>query len=40
MPLVTFCEGKGIALVSFVGKIPEAIVSILPSKGEKLWRPQ
>jgi hypothetical protein len=35
MPLVTFCEGKGTAPVSLVGKIPEAIVSILPSKGEK-----
>jgi hypothetical protein len=32
MPLVTFCEGKGTAPVSWVGKIPEEIVSILPSK--------
>jgi hypothetical protein len=35
MPLVTFCEGKGIAPVSWVGKVPDEIVSILPSKGEK-----
>ena len=35
MPLVPFCEGKGTAPVSLVGKIPDAIVSILPSKGEK-----
>jgi len=32
MSLVTFCEGKGTAPVSWVGKIPEEIVSILPSK--------
>ena len=32
MPLVTFYEGKGTAPVSWVGKIPEEIVSILPSK--------
>jgi hypothetical protein len=34
-PLVTFYEGKGTAPVSLIGKIPEVIVSILPSKGEK-----
>jgi hypothetical protein len=35
VPLVTFYEGKGIAPVSLVGKIPEEIVSVFPSKGEK-----
>jgi hypothetical protein len=35
MPLVTFCEGKGTAPVSLVGKIPEAIVSILPDRRTK-----
>jgi hypothetical protein len=42
---VTFCEVKGTTPVSRVGEIPEAIVSILPSKGrqpheEKLQRAQ
>ncbi len=36
MLLVPFCEGKGTAPVSLVDEIPEAIVSILPSKGEKI----
>ena len=45
MLLVTFYEGKGIAPVSLIGKIPEEIVNILPSKGgqshdEKLQRVQ
>jgi hypothetical protein len=33
--LVTFCEGKGTAPVSLVGKIPQSVVSIPPSKGER-----
>ena len=38
MPLDTFCEGKGTALVSRAGEIPEVIVSILPLKGGQTMR--